>query len=153
MNNKYSKENVQIGDRVLVSGCGEEHTEKHWGTVNEHYLDEGTHVLMDDGMLLCARDYTAESGVRCYYAWWSEVHDRIPADKLAMHEGKPIDVRDHGQLTNPLQKVIEDLTATHRYLEQVTGKKYVAQLKGFDLESGNGYDSNEVTIKFKMEEK
>lgn len=152
MNNKYSKENVQIGDRVLVSGSGLEEG-NHWGEVIQYQSQGGVMVVMDDGMVSGGEDYDSLDGRKCYYAYWSEVHDHIPANKVAMHEGKPVNVRDHGQLTNPLQKVIEDLTATHRYLEQVTGKKYVAQLKGFDLESGNGYDSNEVTIKFKMEEK
>lgn len=151
MNNKYSKENVRIGDRVLVSGCGEELSAQYWGTVLAHHPEgNGIQVLMDNIALTCATHYKTEVGEDCYYAWWSDIKDiKYPdaPDYLGWLQ-KP-----ETQPTNPLQKVIEDLTATHRYLEQVTGKKYVAQLKGFDLESENGYDSNMVTVQFVVEEK
>ena len=151
MNNKYSKENVQIGDRVLVSGCGEELSAQYWGTVLAHHpTGNGIQVLMDNIALTYATDYKTEAGEDYYYAWWSDIKD-------IKYQGAPDYLgwlqKPETQLTNPLQKVIDDLTATHRYLEQVTGNKYSAHLQGVALETGNGYDSHEVTIKFVREEK
>lgn len=150
MNNKYSKENVSIGDRVLVSG--DELSEgSHWGEVIQFQSSGGVLVAMDDKSILGAEHYESEDRRKCYYAYWEEVHDLVKPlvedDRLSVAEGQ-LNIS-----SNPLQKVIDDLTATHLYLEQVTGKKYSAQLKGFDLDSDNSWDSNMVTIKFVMEEK
>lgn len=151
MKNKYSKENVSIGDRVLVSGC-DEGGEQHWGTVIEYAVD-GINLRMDNRNLFGALGYITSYGTDCYYAYWSEVHDLIKVGGLSEAKGIPTIKIIPVTEPDPLSKVVEDLMATHRYLEQVTGKKYSAVVQGVALDTGNGYDSNEVTIKFIKEEK
>lgn len=149
MNNKYSKENVSIGDRVLLEG-GQLDEGKHWGKVIEYMDRDGVMVSLDDPSVYGASPYKSVDDRDCYYAYWEELVDLIKVGGLPdlVEGGVLVDISS----ASPLATVTEALTATHRYLEQVTGKKYRAVVQGVALDTGNGYDSNEVTIKFILEE-
>lgn len=108
-------------------------------------------VSLDDPTSYDSAPYESEDGRDCYYAYWEELVDLVKVGGLPdlAEGGVLVDISS----ASPLATVTEALTATHRYLEQITGKKYTAHIKGFDLESSNGYDSNMVTIQFVVEEK
>lgn len=151
MDNKYSKENVNIGDRVLLEG-GQLEEGKHWGKVAEHTEPHGVMVVLDNPEVYGNDSYQTVDGRDCYYAYWSEIRDLVKVGGLPEAERELTLEIEVVTEPDPLSTVVEDLMATHRYLEQVTGKKYRALVQGVALDTGNGYDSNEVTIKFVLEE-
>lgn len=148
-NKAVDLKNIKQGDRVLISRDFASWAQNEWGTVGYERGGVGPKVYMDNLNLFQALDYSdgGNRGAKCYYAADKEILRHIPANKVAMHEGRPVNVEDHGQ-PNPLAKVIADLTDTHRYLQQVTGKTFEAAIHGFELEVSGDYNSHSVTLRF-----
>ncbi len=74
-------ESIKVGDRVLVTGCGEYFNDQNWGTVIEIFEDHLVEIFldMDDFLLPEASKYCTSTGTACYLAYPSEVHGHTPA--------------------------------------------------------------------------
>lgn len=139
---------IEVGDRVGIRSSDFDDNFEHWGVVIGFRETINIHVRMDEPELPGAQGFGGYDDIEpCFFAVRHEITSHIPAAKVAMHEGRPTNVEDHGQ-PNPLAKVIADLTETHRYLQQVTGKTFEAAIQGFELEVSGDYNSHSVTLRF-----
>lgn len=147
--NKYGIDTdlIETGDRILISD-NELSESLEWATMVRNDKDSFAYVRLDDCNLPKATYFSDEGALEpCYLMYTARITQHIPAAKVAMHEGRPVNVEDHGQ-PNPLAKVIADLTETHRYLQQVTGKTFEASIEGLALKVTGSYTDNSVTIRF-----
>lgn len=140
---------IKQGDRVLISKGFASWAQNEWGTVGYERGNIGTKVYMDNLNLSQALAYSdgGNDGAKCYYAADEEILQHIPAAKVAMHEGRPVNVEDHGQ-PNPLT-VHDDIQATLDFLHATTHRKWKATTKDVCLElDGTTTYAGSITISF-----
>lgn len=149
---KFSKDNVKVGDRVLVTGC-DTGSRAHWGTVLEHYYSYGVMVEMDDPELEYAKSHETTYGDKAFYAYWGEVVDHAPQGVASAEQV----TRTTATLTPaftvpPLEGSYKDIQDTLDYLEKVTGKKHTLKTQEIELGLPNGsLGSGYIMIKFTKE--
>lgn len=127
---------IETGDRVLISKDENDWEKDEWGTVAHDFGLGGPKVYMDDSELEESEAFSdpGNGNKLCYYAYHNEIIQHIPANKVSMHEGKPVNVEDHAE-PKPLT-AHDDIQATLDFLHATTKRKWKATTKDVRLDIG-----------------
>lgn len=149
---KFSKDNVKVGDRVLVTGC-DNGSRAHWGTVLEHHYSSGVMVEMDGPELDYAKAHSTTTGAKAYFAYWGEIVDHAPQGVASAEQVAWTTATLTPTIPVPqLEGSYKDIQDTLDYLEKVTGKKHRLKTQEIELGLPNGsLGSGYIMIKFTKE--
>ena len=137
MTTKVDLNKIAVGDRIGIRSPDFQDNFEHWGKVISRCTPTSFHVQMDDPELPEAKGYetlVAGAVVDCFYTSGSEIKRHIPASKVAMHVGKPVNVEDHAE-PKPLT-AHDDIQATLDFLHATTKRKWKATTKDVQLDVG-----------------